>query len=97
MAHKLTINPAPGVKSPRSPKNQAKLSRLPLALAMMAAGFATLAFSFTQVARVSPKRGNVVGIVKDLQSDKPKGASPLPPGIDPTRGTKLWVKKGDRG
>jgi hypothetical protein len=97
MAEKLTINQKPVVKMPRNAGRQAKSSRLPLAITMAAAGCATLAFSFTQVGKVSPKRGDVEKMVKQIQSEKPKDAKPLPAGINPTRGTKLWAKKGGQG
>jgi hypothetical protein len=91
MAQKLSLNQRPVAK--KSAVGSDRPNRLPVAIAASFGAGAVLIFSFTQVARVSPKHGDVAGIVQQIRKERPADATALPSRVDPTRGTKLWNKK----
>lgn len=96
MAQKLSLTKPPVVKQSRK-ASPPKPNRLPAVAAMFVGAVAVLAFSLTQVARISPKRGDVSGIVREIRKEHLPGSSSLPNRVDPTRGTKLWAKKHANG
>ncbi len=67
--------------------------KAPVTIAFAAGAMGILALSITQVGRISPKRGDVQGIVQQLRKGNPAGSTALPAGVQPTRGTKMWGKK----
>jgi hypothetical protein len=97
MAQKLTLHQRPAVKPARNPAKAAGPNRLPAVIAVVVAAVAVLALSLTQVARVSPRRSDVSGIVQEMRKERPAGTSDLPSRTDPTRGAKMWMKKGAKG
>jgi hypothetical protein len=97
MAQKVVINQRPATKQARKSAGASGPNQLPKVIAMLVAAVAALAFSLTQVARISPKRGDVSGIVQEMRKDHPAAGLSLPSRSDATRGAKLWMKKGEKG
>lgn len=97
MAQKLTINQRPAARPARKSAIATEPNRTPKVIAMVIAAVAALVFSLTQVARISPGRGDVSGIVQEMHKERPAAASTLPTRMDPTRGAKMWMKKGAKG
>ena len=97
MAQKLSINRPPAVERAGKTGKLATPNRMPAVVVMLTGALAVAVFSFTQVARVSPKRGEVSGIAAELRKEHSRGSSALPNRVDPTRGTRLWMKKDGRG
>jgi hypothetical protein len=97
MAQKLTLNQRPATKQGRKQAAPTNPNRLPKVIALVAGAGALLALSLTQVARVSPSRADVNGIVKEIRKERPAANSNLPTRTDATRGAKMWVKKGAKG